>query len=208
MAKEKEQRKPHAPRVVNRKARHDYHVLETVECGMELLGTEVKSILARAGEDRRVLRPDRRRAVVADRGEHAQYQHAGPLMQHEPNRDRRLLIHRRQLASLTDHLRQKGKTLSRWPCISRALGPRSNWAWRSARSSTPAPGPQETPGPARHGLCDGKTVAEGLTEKRRARSEERRAKRGATSEGAESATPCGQVARIGKAMERKCVGVP
>ena len=48
MAKEKEQHKPNAPRVVNRKARHDYHVLEVLECGIELTGTEVKSV--RAGQ--------------------------------------------------------------------------------------------------------------------------------------------------------------
>ncbi len=111
MAKEKDKRKPHAPRVVNRKARHDYHVLETVECGMELLGTEVKSI--RAGQakiDESYARIDGGQLWLIG-ANIAQYQHAGPLMQHEPNRDRRLLIHRRQLASLTDHLRQKGKTL-------------------------------------------------------------------------------------------------
>jgi SsrA-binding protein len=111
MAKEKEQHKRNTPRVVNRKARHEYHVLETLECGLDLTGTEVKSI--RAGQ----AKIDEAYARI-DRGELwligmniAPYQQAAPAMQHEPNRDRKLLVHKRQLAALMDHVRQKGKTI-------------------------------------------------------------------------------------------------
>ena len=112
MAKETEQHKKiHAPRVVNRKARHDYHVLEVLECGIELTGTEVKSI--RAGQ----AKIDEAYARIGD-GEFwlvgmniAPYQLAAAAMQHEPTRDRKLLIHKRQLAALMDHVRQKGKTI-------------------------------------------------------------------------------------------------
>lgn len=111
MSKEKEQHKPRSPRVTNRKARHEYHVLETLECGLELTGTEVKSI--RAGQ----AKIDEAYARI-DRGELwligmniAHYQQAAPTMQHDPNRDRKLLVRKRQLAALLDHVRQKGKTL-------------------------------------------------------------------------------------------------
>ena len=48
MGKKKKQPLPKQPRITNRKARHDYYVTEVVECGVELLGTEVKSL--RAGQ--------------------------------------------------------------------------------------------------------------------------------------------------------------
>jgi SsrA-binding protein len=111
MAKEKEQHKPHAPRVANRKARHEYHIIETLECGIELSGTEVKSV--RAGQ----AKIDEAYARLSG-GELwlvgmniAHYQQAAAAMQHEPSRDRKLLVRRRQLAALQEQLRTKGKTL-------------------------------------------------------------------------------------------------
>ncbi len=98
------------PRIVNRKARHEYHILEVVECGMELLGTEVKSL--RAGS----VQIDDAHARVRD-GEVflvganiAAYPQAGPT-QHEPMRDRKLLLRRGQIEQLGAHVAQKGKTL-------------------------------------------------------------------------------------------------
>ena len=41
----------------------------------------------------------------------ATYPNAGPALQHDPLRDRKLLIHRRQIAQLATHVKQKGKTL-------------------------------------------------------------------------------------------------
>lgn len=103
--------KPKTPRITNRRARHDYHINEVVECGIELTGTEVKSL--RAGQ----AKIDEAHARVQD-GELylvgatiAQYQQAAAGMQHDPTRDRKLLVHRRQIAQLESHVRQKGKTL-------------------------------------------------------------------------------------------------
>jgi len=103
--------KPKTPRIANRRARHDYHINEVVECGIELTGTEVKSL--RAGQ----AKIDEAHARVQD-GELylvgatiAQYQQAAPGMQHDPTRDRKLLVHRRQIAQLESHVKQKGKTL-------------------------------------------------------------------------------------------------
>lgn len=98
-------------RISNRKAWHDYQILEVVECGIELLGTEVKSIRAgqaSIGESYARIKAGQLFLVGA---EIAQYPNAKGSLQHEVNRDRRLLIHRRQLDQLEAHVRQKGKTL-------------------------------------------------------------------------------------------------
>ena len=113
MAKEKDKAKKgsHERRILNRKARHDFHILEAVECGMELLGTEVKSI--RAGQ----AKIDEGYARVRDGQLYlvgvniAHYPQAAPNMQHEPLRDRRLLLHRRQIEKIQTHVVQKGNTL-------------------------------------------------------------------------------------------------
>ncbi len=110
MAK-KTQQSPGGAKVTNRKARHDYQILEVVEAGIELQGTEVKSI--RAGQ----ARIDEAYARLA--GDEVflvgatipQYANAAATGQHEPTRDRKLLLHRRQIDLIAAHIRQKGKTV-------------------------------------------------------------------------------------------------
>jgi len=99
------------PRIVNRRARHEYFIVEVVECGLALVGTEVKSL--RAGQ----AKIDEAHARVRD-GEVwlvganiALYPQAAPAMQHEPTRDRKLLLHRRQVRAIEAHVKQKGKTV-------------------------------------------------------------------------------------------------
>ncbi len=111
MDEKKHKSGPRSPRITNRKARHDYHILEVVECGIELFGTEVKSL--RAGN----AKIDEAHARVCD-GEVflvgagiAQYPQAAAAMQHATTRDRRLLLRRRQIVQLEAHVKQKGKTL-------------------------------------------------------------------------------------------------
>ena len=94
----------------NRKAFHDYHVLETFEAGVALLGTEVKSIR----EGRVNLRDSY--AQVKD-GEvfvhnvHIQpYSHRG-YADHEPLRRRKLLLHRNEIRKLIGKTVEKGMTL-------------------------------------------------------------------------------------------------
>ncbi len=113
MAKEKDKKKAGAgtPRIQNRKARHDYHIEQVVECGIELLGTEVKSI--RAGQckiDEGYARI-RGGEVMLLGVNIAHYQQAGPSMQHEPLRERKLLLRRRQIDELLAHVTEKGNTL-------------------------------------------------------------------------------------------------
>ena len=113
MAKEKgkPEKVRKAPKITNRKARREYFITEVVECGMALLGTEVKSL--RAGE----AKIEEAHARVRD-GEAflvgatiAPYAQAAEGMQHDPTRDRKLLLRRRQIAELESHVKQKGKTI-------------------------------------------------------------------------------------------------
>jgi SsrA-binding protein len=94
----------------NRKARHDYHILETWEAGVALLGTEVKAIR----EGRVNLRDSFARL---DNGEvwlmnvHiSPYSHSG-YASHEERRQRKLLLHRDEIRKLTGRVTEKGLTL-------------------------------------------------------------------------------------------------
>ncbi|MCX7625603.1 MAG: SsrA-binding protein SmpB [Candidatus Sumerlaeaceae bacterium] len=94
----------------NRRARHDYHILDTLEAGLVLTGTEVKSV--RAGK-----------ASLADayvgfeRGEAFVYNmfinpyEKGNRFNHAEKRPRKLLLHRREIDWLTGLVSQKGFTL-------------------------------------------------------------------------------------------------
>ncbi len=101
-----------SPRIVNRRARHEYHILETLETGVSLQGPEVKSI--RNGQVS--LAEGYARVETADGGLYlydvdiARYAHAGPD-QHEPKRRRRLLAHKRQIEKLAGMTTTKGTTI-------------------------------------------------------------------------------------------------
>jgi len=94
----------------NRRARHEYHLLERYEAGLVLTGTEVKSlrdgkaILQRAFGD---LREGELYLVGAHIPEYAQ----GNVQNHAPDRDRKLLLHRRELDQLVGKVQEKGLTL-------------------------------------------------------------------------------------------------
>jgi SsrA-binding protein len=94
----------------NRRARHEYHLLERYEAGLVLTGTEVKSlrdgkaILQRAFGD---LREGELYLVGAHIPEYTQ----GNVANHDPDRDRKLLLHRRELDQLVGKVQEKGLTL-------------------------------------------------------------------------------------------------
>ena len=94
----------------NRKARHEYDIMDELECGVALTGSEVKSI--RAGK----ISIDEGFARIQD-GELwlvgcdiAEYPQA-TVMNHEPKRRRKLLIHKRELSKFAEQADQKGLTL-------------------------------------------------------------------------------------------------
>ncbi len=94
----------------NRKALHDYHILKTIEAGIELKGTEVKSIRdGRVNIRDAYVRPEGGEMWLV--GAHiAHYPPAGRF-QHDPYRKRRLLLHRRQIRELAQALRGQGMTI-------------------------------------------------------------------------------------------------
>jgi len=102
-----------APRALaqNRRARHDYDILETVECGIALVGSEVKSI--RAGKAQ--LRDAYARVDGGEMWLHgvhvAPYEFATGFAGHDPERPRKLLLHRRQIGELAARTQQDGLAL-------------------------------------------------------------------------------------------------
>jgi SsrA-binding protein len=95
---------------LNRKARHEYHVEETLEAGLVLTGTEIKSIRAgRANLAEAYARIERGEAWLI--GAHiAPYEQASRF-NHEPTRTRKLLLHRDQIAELVGKTQTRGYTL-------------------------------------------------------------------------------------------------
>jgi SsrA-binding protein len=93
----------------NRRARHDYDVLETFEAGLQLKGTEVKA--AREGrvqlKDSYVEVRDGQAWLV---GAHISPYSHGNRMNHDPDRDRRLLLHRREIDRIFGRTMAKGLT--------------------------------------------------------------------------------------------------
>ena len=95
----------------NRKAKHDYHILDTYEAGIVLQGSEIKSI--RAGNI------SLKEAYVSiENGEEAWLvsAHIAPYDQasrynHDPNRSRKLLLHKSEIRDLWDEVRLKGVTI-------------------------------------------------------------------------------------------------
>ena len=94
----------------NRKARHEYQLLERYEAGLVLTGTEVKSLRAGGATLQRAY-ADVRDGEVWLVGAHiAEYGH-GNIQNHDPDRDRKLLLHRKEIASLLGKVRERGLTL-------------------------------------------------------------------------------------------------
>jgi len=111
-AKKKAKTKSEQPRrIVNRKARYDYFVLETVEAGMVLLGTEIKSIRdGKVSLDEGFARIRTANEVFLYGVDIAPYEQAGPR-NHVPTRPRKLLLHKREINKLKRHLTSKGHTM-------------------------------------------------------------------------------------------------
>lgn len=94
----------------NRSARHEYEILETIEAGIELTGTEVRSLRERACQlsDSFCLI---RAGECWLHGVHIHPYSNGGVWNVDPDRKRRLLLHRKQINYLDSQLRQKGLAL-------------------------------------------------------------------------------------------------
>ena len=97
--------------VSNRRASYDYEILETYEAGIVLLGTEIKSLRDHGGslQDSYILVSDRG-DVILKNASIAPYRF-GNLFNHEERRERRLLLHKREIAKLKSLSQERGLTL-------------------------------------------------------------------------------------------------
>jgi SsrA-binding protein len=94
----------------NRRARHDYNLSDRYEAGIVLTGTEVKSLR----EGRASLQQayaDLRDMEVWLVGAHISEYAQGNVNNHDPDRDRKLLLHRKEIESLIGKVRERGFTL-------------------------------------------------------------------------------------------------
>ena len=101
------------PRILadNRFARHQYDILEILETGVELLGTEVKSVRAGQTNLRDGFCLIRNGQMQLHNVHISPHTHAGSYFHHDPLRVRRLLAHRKEINKLRIELDQKGLTL-------------------------------------------------------------------------------------------------
>lgn len=94
----------------NKKARHEYFILETLECGIELFGTEVKSV-----RDGKVNLTDAYASVdngeVFIKGMNISPFEKGNIFNKDPLRERKLLLHKKEIRKLVGQIKQDGLTL-------------------------------------------------------------------------------------------------
>ena len=94
----------------NRQARHNYFVLEALEAGIELVGTEVKSIRC-GGVNLKDSWCEIQDGQIYVNGMHISPYEKGNIFNRDPRRMRRLLIHKAEIRKLFDKVRQEGLTL-------------------------------------------------------------------------------------------------
>lgn len=96
--------------VQNRRARHDYEIIETLEAGIILLGTEIKSLRDHGGtlQDAYVKILNHEAFLIS--ASIAPYKH-GNIHNHEEKRDRKLLLHKNEIVKLKHALQLKGLTI-------------------------------------------------------------------------------------------------
>ena len=100
-----------APRIANRRALHDYFISAKIECGIVLLGSEVKSLRwGRCQLAESYARIEHGELIL--HGCHIDpYEKAAIVYNHEPKRDRKLLAHRREIKRLENETSEKSTTL-------------------------------------------------------------------------------------------------
>jgi SsrA-binding protein len=94
----------------NRKAYHNYHIGESVEAGIALTGSEIKSVRSgRVSLGDAYVRPEKREMWLYNA--HIARYEASSYLSHEPTRPRKLLLHRKEIDILTSKVAEKGLTL-------------------------------------------------------------------------------------------------
>ncbi len=94
----------------NRKARYDFEILEKFEAGIELIGSEVKSVRASKISFKDSFAIVKRGEVILQKLHIAPYEKASHF-NHDPERPRRLLLHRKEIRKIQQKIEEKGLTL-------------------------------------------------------------------------------------------------
>ncbi|HEX5998971.1 MAG TPA: SsrA-binding protein SmpB [Hyphomicrobiaceae bacterium] len=95
----------------NRRARFDYHIEDTVEAGIQLTGTEVKSLRAGHANIAESYASTEDDGLFLINAYIPEYTQAGAFFQHEPRRPRRLLLHKKEIHKLSIAIDRQGMTL-------------------------------------------------------------------------------------------------
>jgi SsrA-binding protein len=98
------------PVIVNRKARHDFHIIETIEAGIALKGSEVKSLRLGKANIRDSFARVENGEIILYNVHISPYEKAN-IFNHIPKRPRKLLLHKREIRYLTGSVREKGFTI-------------------------------------------------------------------------------------------------
>jgi len=96
---------------LNRKARHDYFITDTVEAGIVLVGTEVKSLRSGQASIQEAFAGPKDGGLFLMNAYIPEYKQAGIHLQHETRRARRLLVHKREMNKLMGLVKREGMTL-------------------------------------------------------------------------------------------------
>lgn len=97
--------------VTNRRAGRDYQVLDRIEAGVALVGTEVKSLRMKGSITLKDAYADIQDGEVFLVGAHIEPYEKGNIYNHEPERSRKLLMHKRDILRLAQRIAEKGLTL-------------------------------------------------------------------------------------------------
>lgn len=95
----------------NRRARFDYHIEETWEAGIELTGTEVKSLRSGQANIAESYASAEKGGIFLINSYIPEYKQAGAFFQHDPRRPRRLLLHKKEIDKLSIAVERQGMTM-------------------------------------------------------------------------------------------------
>lgn len=95
----------------NRKARHEYFIADDYEAGIQLLGTEVKSLRNGQANIAESYASFEEGGLWLINSYIPEYKGAGRFFQHEPRRKRLLLMHKKEIAKITQSIERKGMTI-------------------------------------------------------------------------------------------------
>jgi SsrA-binding protein len=100
-----------SPRIANRRAMHEYFITHKIECGMVLVGSEVKSLRDGHAMLNEAFARIEHGELILHNCHIDPYTKSSIVYNHEPRRDRKLLVHKRELKRIADETAIKGTTL-------------------------------------------------------------------------------------------------